>query len=614
MSNLIYTLHSLSWAPVAYDAWSDDLGNTWKLDSCDSPSDLIRHLIQTYNRQQCIEASKHYNGKGMEDDVDWLVTLSYQKSLSGKDDYAARCALEAVISGSTWSNARIHEIISSHSEFCPRCGVVDSDLHTFWLCTHDKLIKHPAIESTDKLTQSACTEVADFPCLWLRGICPRQLTVIPEEHHPIAEYKVNFVAYNTPTDRAIVDSGTYYGDASGGRFSSYAPLIRCGVGVVKVGYNDNVIYREWGARLNLPGAVQTVPRAELYALQFILSEAIPGSNIEFVTDNKKNCEMFNKGPIAAARSANHDLFKLVFLCISSNHLQVTVRWMPSHLQDKLRADEHFQIPDGISLNDVTGNQWADDLAGQSATSYELPLNITTPYLYYKNLTRRIQKRLVVILCSLPNRPKHIPKAKIPADSFEECCNLSRHVIYEIDGRHIGCARCKQTRMIKGIGVRQWLSSACCAQRPEDDKPIPLFNEFIQIGNLNIHHSHKPYVYKDIYYCIQCGSYATNKLKKLASECRERTLAGARFLDNIYKGIFPSSIDNIHNTHNESVLNNVEQATLVNIQNFVNANTVIANIANDTDPTNQTDTNNPNNPIPEALASPESPLVGDSESD
>ena len=169
-------------------------------------------------------------------------------------------------------------------------------------------------------------------------------------------------------------------------------------------------------------------------------------------------------------------------------------------------------------------------------------------------------------------------------------------------------------MIKGIGVRQWLSSACCAQRPEDDKPIPLFNEFIQIGNLNIHHSHKPYVYKDIYYCIQCGSYATNKLKKLASECRERTLAGARFLDNINKGIFPSSIDNIHNTHNESVLNNVEQATLVNIQNFVNANTVIANIANDTDPTNQTDTNNPNNPIPEALASPESPLVGDSESD
>ena len=147
-----------------------------------------------------------------------------------------------------------------------------------------------------------------------------------------------------------------------------------------------------------------------------------------------------------------------------------------------------------------------------------------------------------------------------------------------------------------------------AQRPEDDKPIPLFNEFIQIGNLNIHHSHKPYVYKDIYYCIQCGSYATNKLKKLASKCRERTLAGARFLDNVNKGIFPTSIHNLHNTHKESVLNRVEQIALVNIQNYVNANTVI-----DTNPTDPTEPTNPI-PIPETLSSPELPFVGDSESD
>ena len=132
--------------------------------------------------------------------------------------------------------------------------------------------------------------------MWLRGICPKHLTDIPEEHHPTLEYKFQYIAYNTPTNNITVGSGTYYGDASGGRFSSYPPLIRCGVGVVKVGFDSNGnIYREWGVMMNLPGLVQTVPRAELCFLHFILSEALPNSNIEFITDNKKNYETFNKG-------------------------------------------------------------------------------------------------------------------------------------------------------------------------------------------------------------------------------------------------------------------------------------------------------------------------------
>ena len=39
--------------------------------------------------------------------------------------------------------------------------------------------------------------------------------------------------------------------------------------------------------------------------------------------------------------------------------------MPSHLQDKMSADENFQLPEHVSLNDVKGNQWADELAGDS---------------------------------------------------------------------------------------------------------------------------------------------------------------------------------------------------------------------------------------------------------
>ena len=128
-----------------------------------------------------------------------------------------------------------------------RCGVTDSDLYTFWLCPHNRNIDHPAVSGTDKFAQLACDESVVMPCLWLRGICPKSLTAIPEEHLPTSEYIVKYIAYNSPIPNcnAIANSGTYYGDASGGRFSSYEPLIRCGIGLVKVGHDsNNNIYRE----------------------------------------------------------------------------------------------------------------------------------------------------------------------------------------------------------------------------------------------------------------------------------------------------------------------------------------------------------------------------------
>ena len=239
--------------------------------------------------------------------------------------------------------------------------------------------------------------------------------------------------------------------------------------------------------------------------------------------------------------------------------------MPSHLRDKLSANSDFQLPDFVTMNDVEGNQWADDLAGQSANSEELPLNITTPFLYYYKLTKRIQKRLTVILCSLPNRPKHIPKAKVPLETLTECCNLSRHVIYDVGKTHLGCARCRQVRARYGVGIRHWLSSDCTPKVDSWDRPIPIYGEFVQIGTLNIHVSHKVYSYKNLHYCINCGSYATNKLRKLAASCQPRTVAGQHFLDNLNKGILPPT-----------VWSHPEQIALANINKYVNNNIPITN--------------------------------------
>ena len=80
--------------------------------------------------------------------------------------------------------------------------------------------------------------------------------------------------------------------------------------------------------------------------------------------------------------------------------------MPSHLEDKMHSPE-FILPTDVSREDIEGNEWADELAGIAAKYAELPIGITTLSIYNKNLAIRIQKRHVAILCSLPDRVKHV---------------------------------------------------------------------------------------------------------------------------------------------------------------------------------------------------------------
>ena len=71
MSNLIFKLVSLAWLPLSFDRWIDPQGASWQLDKLDSPKGIIKQLVLSYDSQQCEPASKHTNGKGMENGVDW---------------------------------------------------------------------------------------------------------------------------------------------------------------------------------------------------------------------------------------------------------------------------------------------------------------------------------------------------------------------------------------------------------------------------------------------------------------------------------------------------------------------------------------------------------------
>ena len=197
------------------------------------------------------------------------------------------------------------------SDLCTRCGARDSDIHTFWLCPANRHNTNKCTTSTNKLIQTAILGCDLLPCLWLRGIIPEPLTSVSEEYWPKADLQVHYTQYTENHNNMHVISGTYYGDASGGKFSSYPKLRRCGVGLVHINLDSTgKICREWGCSMNLIGQVQTVPRAELFALHFLLNEAPANSVLEFITDNLKECQTFNKGVEAGKLSANHDLLKL----------------------------------------------------------------------------------------------------------------------------------------------------------------------------------------------------------------------------------------------------------------------------------------------------------------
>ena len=84
MSNLTFDLVSLAWLPTSFDLRIDPQGAAWQLDKLDSPKGIIKQLVLSYDSQQCESASKHTNGKGMENGVDWNITLCYLNSQTFK--------------------------------------------------------------------------------------------------------------------------------------------------------------------------------------------------------------------------------------------------------------------------------------------------------------------------------------------------------------------------------------------------------------------------------------------------------------------------------------------------------------------------------------------------
>ena len=222
------------------------------------------------------------------------------------------------------------------------------------------------------------------------------------------------------------------------------------------------------------------------------------------------------------------------MCIEKR-IRFKVRWMPSHLK---LTDAR---PEGITDTDILSNSHADILAGKAAERAMLPKEVSKAYLENDLLVRRIQKRLVAILKSLPLRSNDMvvrtPRPRPP--SVEELLMNTQHRVKCFGNRHV-CTRCLNGFDEKDPQLKHWLATPCQHSMVHSlDRPNPLSRtDTFHIGNQSIHSSHSLRQHKGLIYCKKCGNLAATKIHKLAEPCHPPQEYGKRNLANIHADRLP----------------------------------------------------------------------------
>ena len=211
--------------------------------------------------------------------------------------------------------------------------------------------------------------------------------------------------------------------------------------------------------------------------------------------------------------------------------------MPSHLAKK----PHVKRPDDVTETDIIANDLADHYAGLAAEACQVPLNIAIQCKHYYKLVKRIQKRIIAVISSLPERKKYmtIKSDKELEQTLDEKIMESRHSITRSDNR-IACTVCHNNFQVKDQSLHTWLRGTC-SPLPFDNRPTQIQNDMIHVGNQNIHSSHKLNIHKGLVYCHKCGCRKGSHIKKLARECEPPSLYGKESLHAIANDVLPPNL-------------------------------------------------------------------------
>ena len=189
--------------------------------------------------------------------------------------------------------------------------------------------------------------------------------------------------------------GIDFTDGSGGKWSEFKRLRRCGGSVVQAEFRLGIPVFKWGAAFTMPGETQSAPRAELFAWVMVC-QRVAQTWVQFISDSLIKVDLAHavfKGDGADSLDgmANLDLWRALRFFTKTRCIDVSFKWVKGHA-----SAEHFvKIPD-LCVHDVAGNLLADEVAGKGASMNAADSGKIVGYLRAFSLTQKNQRRAVAV--------------------------------------------------------------------------------------------------------------------------------------------------------------------------------------------------------------------------
>ena len=233
MGATIAVLTQAGWSVRHPEPWRSPGGTLYNVGNGGSIAEAVRVIQAEAAQVLWKEAAKQYHGKGLESGVCMQATCALLTALRQKEEFGRAALLETLLAAATWPHHRRAEVGLEEPGPCKRDGC-DADspedmMHLLYRCPATCSLDIPDVQETAWLVELAEKGVAEFPCLWLRGILPSSVVHID----PAQEELDLFLCGAHPGDSPW-PAGCYHTDGSGGEFSSVILLRRCGCGVAVV--------------------------------------------------------------------------------------------------------------------------------------------------------------------------------------------------------------------------------------------------------------------------------------------------------------------------------------------------------------------------------------------
>ena len=549
ISAVIATLYEAGWTPAYPDAWrrpTADGSEVWRLPCASDEgfsqgdadfSDLLSDLVQDLGTQFWTQAAEHYGGEGLElggGDV-LLASREVRKFLS-QEKYDLVGLQNAAVSGRQFTRQRQADLGYDVDTVCPRCNQsVETLYHRVWECPCN--VGFEEFEKSECLRQQAQAQWESCPVLWLRGVPPKSythLSVFPDENlRTLGRTPISAVEPYPSFGCVVV-----FGDGSGGAHSADPRRRRCGTAVIAMQPNGQGGWRlAWGISTPLGGQRQTVPRSELLAFAIAL-EQVPMEFL-FVTDHEPLVKSWGQSRHLQKNGANQDLWSRIRVALEARTAGVSLKWIPSHLDDASPASGDLVDPFLIQ-----GNALADEEAGTAArlgwaTSVEGGEPSTDHWDAVGTLVRARARRALALAAeadpwsgSRPTVQRVAPPSKLKvavrasSHSFERCDASWRCAVCDIvvPASRLIEAASTQCRGLPVCAVGAGGGELAAGRAVHSSHSVQRWERFLMT------------------FCTVCGKYATLDGRHLAAPCEGRnsqiSRKGRENLSRIEAGLYP----------------------------------------------------------------------------